>query len=68
MNGYIVKPFTPQMLRAKIELVFATRASAIPDRQGIRAPQFARSGDASEPAPASDSFQLKFPGRFTSDF
>ena len=39
VNGYIVKPFTPQMLKAKIKSVFATRAAALPDRQAIRVPQ-----------------------------
>ena len=39
VNGYIVKPFTPQMLKAKIESVFATRASTLPDRSGPPVPQ-----------------------------
>ena len=67
VNGYIVKPFTPQMLKAKIKSVFATRAAALPDRQAIRLPQSPRSGDSSDITPASDAIQLKFPGRFTSD-
>ena len=67
VNGYIVKPFTPQMLKAKIESVFATRAAPLPDRHGIRLPQSPRSGDSSDTTPASDIIQLKFPGRFTSE-
>jgi two-component system chemotaxis response regulator CheY len=66
VNGYIVKPFTTQMLKAKIESVFATRTSALAERQAIREHQSPRAGDALDARPVSDSPQLKFPGRFTS--
>jgi two-component system, chemotaxis family, chemotaxis protein CheY len=66
VNGYIVKPFTAQMLKAKIESVFATRAAALPERQPVRVSQSPRPGDASDAMPISDTLQLKFPGRFTS--
>ena len=36
VNGYIVKPFNAQMLKAKIEAVFATRAAPLPERQPAR--------------------------------
>ena len=66
VNGYIVKPFTAQMLKAKIESVFATRTAALPERQPARASQSPQRGDASDAMPISDTLQLKFPGRFTS--
>jgi two-component system chemotaxis response regulator CheY len=66
VSGYIVKPFTAQMLKAKIESVFATRATALAERQAIRVSQPPRSGEASDATPISDARQLKFPGRFTS--
>src|SRR5580700_11853599 len=48
VNGYIVKPFTAQMLKAKIESVFATRAATLPERQPVRVSQSPRPGDASD--------------------
>ena len=65
VNGYIVKPFTAQMLKAKIESVFATRTSPLADRQAVGVPLAAPSGEASGATPNSEAFQLKFPGRFT---
>ncbi len=65
VNGYIVKPFTSQMLKAKIESVFATSTSALAERQTIRAPQFTPAGNASDTKPIIGT-QQKFPGRFTS--
>jgi two-component system chemotaxis response regulator CheY len=64
VSGYIVKPFNAQMLKAKIEAAFATRASVLGERQAISVPQSPRSGTASDATP--DAPQLKFPGRFTS--
>jgi two-component system, chemotaxis family, chemotaxis protein CheY len=61
VSGYIVKPFNAQMLKAKIEAVLATRANTLGERQTISVSQSRRSGKA-----ASDTPQLKFPGRFTS--
>jgi DNA-binding response OmpR family regulator len=66
VSGYIVKPFTAQMLKTKIESVFATRTTALAERPAIRVPQSPRSGEASDAMPISDALQLKFPGRFTS--
>jgi two-component system chemotaxis response regulator CheY len=66
VNGYIVKPFTVQMLKVKIDSVFATRTSALAERQAIRESQSPRISDALDATPVSDSLQLKFPGRFTS--
>ena len=66
VSGYIVKPFNAQMLKAKIEGVFATRASALAERQAISVSQSPRSGEASDATSTSDTPQLKFPGRFTS--
>ena len=66
VSGYIVKPFNAQMLKVKIEAVFATRANAVGERHSISAPQAQRLSEASDPAPTPDILQLKFPGRFTS--
>ncbi len=66
VSGYIVKPFNAQMLKVKIEAAFATRAKALGERQAINMPQSPRSSAASDTTPASDTSQLKFPGRFTS--
>jgi len=66
VSGYIVKPFTAQMLKAKIESVFATRATPLAERQATHVSRSARSGNASDATPISDTLQLKFPGRFTS--
>jgi len=66
VNGYIVKPFTAEMLKIKIESVFATRAATLPERQPMRVSQSPRPGDALDAMPISDTLQLKFPGRFTS--
>jgi len=65
VNGYIVKPFTAQMLKAKIESVFATRTSPLADRQAVGVPHAAPFGEASGATPNSEAFQLKCPGRFT---
>ena len=62
VSGYIVKPFNAQMLKAKIEAVFATRAAPLPERQPVRTPPM---GEASVAKPTSDVLQQKFPGRFT---
>jgi two-component system, chemotaxis family, chemotaxis protein CheY len=67
VSGYIVKPFNAQMLKAKIEAVFATRATALAERQAISVSQSPRFGEASDATPPPDILQLKFPGRFTSD-
>jgi two-component system, chemotaxis family, chemotaxis protein CheY len=64
VSGYIVKPFDPQMLKAKIEAVFATRAAPLPQRQALPAPHL---DETSAAAPTSDILQQKFPGRFTSN-
>jgi two-component system chemotaxis response regulator CheY len=61
VSGYIVKPFNAQMLKVKIEAVFATRAKAIGERQAMSMSQSPRSSEASDTTP------VKFPGRFTSD-
>ena len=67
VSGYIVKPFNAHMLKAKIEAVFATRATAPGERQATGVPQSPRSHEASGATPTSHTLQLKFPGRFTSD-
>jgi AmiR/NasT family two-component response regulator len=59
VSGYIVKPFNAQMLKVKIEAIFATRAKALGERQAMS--QSPRSSDAWNTTP------VKFPGRFTSD-
>jgi two-component system, chemotaxis family, chemotaxis protein CheY len=66
VNGYIVKPFNAQMLKAKIEAVFATRTTQLAERQAICVSQSPQSSEASNATSASDTIQLKFPGRFTS--
>jgi two-component system, chemotaxis family, chemotaxis protein CheY len=66
VSGYIVKPFSAQMLKVKIEAVFATRAKALGERQAMHVSRSPRSSAASDTTPASDTPQLKFPGRFTS--
>jgi two-component system chemotaxis response regulator CheY len=66
VSGYIVKPFNAQMLKVKIEAVFATRAKALGERQAMSVSQSPHSSAASDTTPASDTSQLKFPGRFTS--
>jgi two-component system chemotaxis response regulator CheY len=65
VSGYLVKPFNAQMLKAKIEAVFATRATALGERQAISVSQSPRPSDASAVTPTLDTLQLKFPGRFT---
>jgi two-component system, chemotaxis family, chemotaxis protein CheY len=65
VSGYIVKPFNAQMLKAKIETVFATRATALAKRQAISVSHSPRSGEASDATPTSDALPQKFPGRFT---
>jgi len=62
VSSYIVKPFNAQMLKAKIEAVFATRAAPLPERQPARTSPM---GEASVAMPTSDVLQQKFPGRFT---
>ena len=64
VSGYIVKPFNAQMLKVKIEAVFATRASVLGERPVLS--QSPRPSEALDTMPASDTLQLKFPGRFTS--
>jgi two-component system chemotaxis response regulator CheY len=64
VSGYIVKPFDVEMLKTKIEAVFATRAAPVADRPTIAASRFQASPIAT---PTSDTHQLRFPGRFTSD-
>jgi two-component system chemotaxis response regulator CheY len=54
VSGYIVKPFNAQMLKAKIETVFATRAAALAKRQAISLSHPPRSGEASDATPTSD--------------
>jgi two-component system, chemotaxis family, chemotaxis protein CheY len=66
VNGYIVKPFNAQMLKAKIEAVFATRTTQLADRQAICVSQSQQSSEVSGVTPTSDTLQQKFPGRFTS--
>jgi two-component system chemotaxis response regulator CheY len=66
VSGYLVKPFNAQMLKAKIEAVFATRATVLAERQAISVSPSPRSGGASDATSTSDTLQLKFPGRFTS--
>ena len=66
VSGYIVKPFNAQMLKVKIEAVFATRANVVGERHAIGVSQSLRSSEASDRTSASDTLQLKFPGRFTS--
>jgi two-component system chemotaxis response regulator CheY len=66
VSGYIVKPFNAEMLKAKIEAVFATRTTALAERKATSASQSPRSSEASGATPTSDTIQLKFPGRFTS--
>jgi two-component system chemotaxis response regulator CheY len=66
VSGYIVKPFNAEMLKVKIEAVFATRANALGVRQAMSVSQSQRSSEASDTTPASDILQLKFPERFTS--
>jgi two-component system, chemotaxis family, chemotaxis protein CheY len=63
VSGYLVKPFNAQMLKAKIEAVFATRVTALVDRQATSVSQSPQSGEVSDAMP---TLQLKFPGRFTS--
>jgi len=62
VSGYIVKPFNAQMLKAKIEAVFATRAAPLPERQPSRTSPI---GEASVAKPTCDGLQKKFPGRYT---
>ena len=64
VSGYIVKPFDPQMLKAKIETIFATRAAPLPERQPLHT-QTSRGAPLA--IPTSNTLQRKFPGRFTSD-
>jgi two-component system chemotaxis response regulator CheY len=59
VSGYIVAPFDPQMLKAKIETIFATRSSPLPERKTVVA------SAPSDAAPATDTVQVKFGGRFT---
>jgi two-component system chemotaxis response regulator CheY len=59
VSGYIVKPFDSQMLKAKIDTVFATRSSLIPERKTAVA------SPASNAVSATDNIQTKFRGRFT---
>jgi len=59
VSGYIIKPFDPQMLKAKIETVFATRSSPLPERQTVGV------SEASVSMSTTEATQLKFPGRFT---
>jgi DNA-binding response OmpR family regulator len=66
VSGYIVKPFNAQMLKAKIEAVFAARTTQLAERKATSVSQCPQSSEAAGPTPASDTFQLVFPGRFTS--
>jgi DNA-binding response OmpR family regulator len=66
VSGYIVKPFNAQMLKDKIEAVFATRANTVGERHSMSVSQPPRSNETSDAAPTFDILQLKFPGRFTS--
>jgi two-component system, chemotaxis family, chemotaxis protein CheY len=61
VSGYMVEPFDPEILKVKIETVFATRSSPLPEREKVAVPAPA------DAAPAAGSVQLRFPGRFTSD-
>jgi two-component system chemotaxis response regulator CheY len=67
VNGYIVKPFNEAILKAKIEAIFATRAAPVAERPAVVVSRSQGSRDAPVAAPASDTHQLIFPGRFTSD-
>jgi len=67
VSGYIVKPFNAEMLKAKIEAVFATRTTELAERPAISVSHSSQSGEASGATPTFDPVQLKFPGRFTSD-
>jgi two-component system, chemotaxis family, chemotaxis protein CheY len=60
VSGYLVKPFDPPKLKAKIDMILATRSSHLPERET------AAVSAAAEAAPAADTPNLKFPGRFTS--
>jgi len=60
VSGYLVKPFDPLKLKAKIETILATRSSPLPERETVAV------SPASDTMPATDATQLKFPGRFTS--
>lgn len=64
VSGYIVKPFDAQMLKAKIEAVFATLGSSLAGRQAVQSQQSSASTSAMS---HSDTAKFKFPGRFTSD-
>jgi len=66
VSGYIVKPFNAEMLKAKIEAVFATRTTELAERQVICVSQSLKSDEPPDAAPPSETLQLKFPGRFTS--
>ena len=60
VSGYIVKPFNAEMLKAKIEAVFATRTAHLPERQQTLA--------TNQPAQSSEGSvapTVKFSGRFT---
>ena len=60
------RPFNAQMLKVKIEAVFATRVNAVGERHSMSVSQPPRSNETSDAAPTFDILQLKFPGRFTS--
>jgi two-component system, chemotaxis family, chemotaxis protein CheY len=66
VSGYIVKPFNAEMLKAKIEAVFATRTTGLAERKATSVSQCPQFGEAAGATPISDTLQLKFSGRFTS--
>jgi two-component system, chemotaxis family, chemotaxis protein CheY len=73
-NSYIVKPFSAEMLKPKIETAFATRIAPMPERQPSTAasPPPAAASRPSPPSQASDATstsaagQKKFDGLYTS--
>jgi two-component system, chemotaxis family, chemotaxis protein CheY len=65
-NIYIVKPFDAQTLKAKIEAVFATRTTLLPERQqSVATTQSMLLSEGSDATSTSGSAQKKFSGRFT---
>jgi two-component system chemotaxis response regulator CheY len=65
VSSYIVKPFNAELLKAKIEAAFATRAAPLPDRQQAAAASRPQHGEPAAAKPASADDQQKFDGLFT---
>jgi len=66
VSGYIVMPFNVQMLKAKIDTIFATRSAPLVERSNAGVSQPAPLAETSGATAASDIARLKFPGQFTS--